>query len=154
MTKHTQDTSAPTTTASHDQKQLAAHRETNDAAARAGALRGIGSFAGEPASSAGMLTTLQNLDRYLAAADHDADHPWRKEIAASLSAAATTAEVTGDCIDNIDNAVETLDGLLRLALQECKEAGRDEKVGAAIRAARRYVGDISDYSNCLGWSAA
>lgn len=100
------------------------------------------------------LTTLTNLDGYLAAANHDVDHPWRKEIAASLASAATTSGIAGDCIDNIDSAVETLNGLLSIALKECTEADRDEKVGAAIRAARRYVEDISDYNNCLGWSAA
>lgn len=40
------------------------------------------------------LTTLANLDRYLSTTGHDADHPWRKEIAAAIeqSASRSSAE--------------------------------------------------------------
>ena len=93
---------------------------------------------------------LSALDAQMAASGMDADHPWRKQLAEVIS----TEIGVADEIDNITATTGTLDALLRLSLQECGEAGRDEKIGAAIRAARRYVGDINDYAAQMAGASA
>ena len=97
-----------------------------------------------PAQSAGNpLGSLMALDRQMEGAGYDADHPWRHEISAAL-----------DEVDNINRTVEVLDDLLRLALQKCVDTGIGSEAQSAIRAARRYAGDITDHTDQMTGVAA
>ena len=92
--------------------------------------------------------TLRKLDGYLAASDYDPSHPWRIEIAVTVAGAVdkpALGETFADEIDNITGATEILDDLLRLALQTCVAAGNCGEAESAIRAARRYIGDVNTY---------
>ncbi len=81
---------------------------------------------------------LRKLDGYMAACGYDDNHPWREQIISGIEA-----------VDRVDNAAEDIEGaavmvshLLDLALLACVDTAGTVQIEAAIRAARRYVGDI------------
>jgi len=81
---------------------------------------------------------LANLDRYMAAAGYDSDHPWRAEIATATG----KGHAAADAVDDIIMVNETVDGLLVLAIREIVKIDSVGHAKAAIYAARRYVADI------------
>lgn len=88
-------------------------------------------------------TTLANLDRYMAEASMDANHPWRREIAVSLvfvPEKLVDAEAVLAAAGDIDRAAGIIDDLLELAKAQCNS---ENEIGSAIGAARRYLRDIS-----------
>ena len=60
------------------------------------------SIASSPFPSAVLARTLCNLDGYLAASNHAADHPWRIEIASAFAMPASATGVANDRIIVID----------------------------------------------------
>lgn len=78
------------------------------------------------------------------AATHEADHPWMMELATIISAQEDRAGEAGDDIDKIGVAVEIMDDLLKLALTKCVAIDLTGEAQSAIRAARRYAGDIRE----------
>lgn len=92
------------------------------------------------------LKTLTNLDGYMAAQGYSPDHPWRTEIAVAIAGGRSPAIdkcTLHDELDAIDCGVASADSLLSLALAECVSDGGVHGAEAAIRAARRYMADVT-----------
>jgi hypothetical protein len=80
--------------------------------------------------------TLKRLGDNMAATGMDPDHPWMLAIATALNG----DEPIFDAVDDIDRAAGIIDDLLGLAVAQCSS---ENEAGSAIRAARRYLVDIS-----------
>jgi hypothetical protein len=106
------------------------------------------------------VTTLANLDGYLAACKYGKDHPWRIEIAAALAATAAQparAPVEPDdrdhAAEHVEETVGMVGSLLGLALEAC--AAKDMvRAEVTVRAALRYSADILDSVDVLVGGAA
>jgi hypothetical protein len=96
-------------------------------------------------------TALANLDRYMAAAGYNVDHPWRAEIASvgpvvpadcDNERARLFSDIDDAC-DNIADSHSIIIGLVKSALhQVVNEGPGDPKLEAAMRATLRYQHDI------------
>jgi hypothetical protein len=89
------------------------------------------------------------------AATNGPDHPWTLELAGIIAAhedAAGNSDLL-DGVDKIDLAVDILDDLLTLALTKCAAVDYLGEAQSAIRAARRYAGDIREQTAVIGTGA-